>query len=137
MIDEARTEVRESLARSEQLLNEGRGREAVQEVLWLLETISTAFQGATVGRQVVEGTYFNQIVGNVRRAAEGRILQRVIGWLENVHGYLSAPAGGGVRHGATLDLDALQPHEARLFVNLVRSFVDYLLAEYERLPQGP
>ena len=68
-----------------------------------------------------------------RPSSDGRVLQRVLGWLENIHGYLSAPAGGGVRHGATLDLDAMQIHEATLFANLIRSFVNYLLSEYERL----
>ncbi len=134
LLDEARDEVRQSLQHSTDLLNDGRGREAVQEVLWLLETISTAFQGARIEGQVVRGNYFNQIVTSMRRAADGRILARVLEWLENVHGFLSAPGGGGVRHGANLNLDALEIHEATLFVNLVRSFVNYLLSEYERLP---
>jgi hypothetical protein len=112
---------------------EGRGREAVQEVLWLLETVSTAFQGAQVEGNVVRGAYFNDIVRDLRRAANGRVLQQVLGWLERIHGYLSAPRGGGIRHGAALDIEALQPHEATLFVNVIRSFVSYLIAEYERL----
>jgi hypothetical protein len=61
----------------------------VQEVLWLLESISTAFQRVNVQGHVIEGTYFVQIIGNLRRAADGRVLQRVLGWLENIYGYLS------------------------------------------------
>jgi len=37
--------IQQSLKQSELLLAEGRDRQAVQEVLWLLETVSTAFQG--------------------------------------------------------------------------------------------
>jgi hypothetical protein len=132
LLEEARREVRDSLGRSEQLLKEGRGREAVQNVLWLLESITTAFDAAAVDGKTVRGKYFNDIVGDLRRATKGRILEQALGWLTTIHGYLSAPRGGGVRHGAALDLEALKPHEAALFVNLIRSFAAYLLAEYER-----
>jgi hypothetical protein len=43
--EQAQEIVQESLQQSEQFLSEGRDRQAVQEILWLLETVSTAFQG--------------------------------------------------------------------------------------------
>jgi hypothetical protein len=51
-----------------------------------------------------------------------------------MHGYLSSPTGGGVRHGIDLaggvDLD---PSAARLFCNLTRSYISFLIMEHESL----
>lgn len=66
----------------------------------------------------------------MRRIAKGSTLERVLEWVTNVHGYLSSPTGGGVRHG--LDLNAgvlIGANEARLFCNLIRSYISYLLSE--------
>jgi hypothetical protein len=42
--------------------------------------------------------------------------------------------GGGIRHGADLSAGiAVQPNEARLFCNLIRSYISYLIAQHERL----
>ena len=55
-----------------------------------------------------------------------------------MHGYLSAPAGGGVRHGLDLSRGVAITHsEARLFCNLVRSYLSFLIAEHERLVVRP
>ncbi len=124
----------ESLQRSEELLEAGRGREAVQETLWLLETVATAFRGMDTGSGTIEGKYFNKIVAELRQGVHGTTLDRVLDWATSVHGYLSSPTGGGVRHG--LDLSEglqLSHNEARLFCNLIRSFLSYLLAEHQRL----
>ena len=52
--------------------------------------------------------------------------------IHNVGG--SAAPGGGIRHGLDLNEGLLiGPHEARLFCNLIRSYVSYLLGEHERL----
>ena len=123
-----------SLGRAEELLGEGRGREAVQETLWLLESVATAFRGLETATDKIEGTYFNQIVRKLRRSYQGTTLDRVLEWTSALHGYLSSPTGGGVRHG--LDLNEGIPighNEARLFCNLVRSYLSFLLTEYERL----
>jgi len=64
-----------SLQRSNDLLQENRGREAVQEALWLLETVATAFQGAETGAGTVEGKYSNEIVKNLRRTHPGTTLE--------------------------------------------------------------
>jgi hypothetical protein len=54
-----------------------------------------------------------------------------------LHGYLSAPKGGGVRHGADLKAGvAMQANEARLFCNLIRSYIDFPLAEYDRFKEA-
>jgi hypothetical protein len=124
----------ESLRHCEELLEGGRGREAVQETLWLLETVATAFRGMDTGSGTIEGRYFNRIVAELRQSAHGTTLDRALEWASSVHGYLSSPTGGGVRHG--LDLREgleLSANEARLFCNLMRSFLSYLLSEHERL----
>jgi hypothetical protein len=126
--------LQKSLQRSERLLTEGHHREAVQETLWVLESLATAFRGVESSGDAVRGKYFNDIVRDLRRLAKGSVLERVLEWVVALHGFLSSPTGGGVRHG--LDLSAGVPigsSEARLFCNLVRSYVSYLLVEHERL----
>jgi hypothetical protein len=123
-----------SLSRSEQLLAEGHGREAVQESLWLLETVATGFRGIDSGTGSVEGRYFNQIVRDLRRIKPGTSLEQVLAWMTTLHGYLSSPTGGGVRHGLDLNTGVVvEPNEARLYCNLIRSYLSYLLVEHERL----
>ena len=123
-----------SLRRSEQLLSEGRGREAVQELLWLLETVTTAFRGLETATGTIEGKYFNQIARELQQAGKGTVLDRVVEWMMSLHGYLSSPTGGGIRHG--LDLNegiVIGCNESRLFCNLIRSYLHFLLVEHERL----
>ncbi|MBC1241346.1 hypothetical protein [Nostoc sp. 2RC] len=126
--------IRESLNRSEQLLNENRPREAVIEVLWILESITTAFRGEQLPSGTIKGTYFNVIVKELRNANEGTAINYILKCLESLHGYHSSPTGGGGRHG--LDLKEGKPmtlSEGRLFCNLIRSYISFLLTEYERL----
>lgn len=124
----------QSLERSEQLLAEGRHREAVQETLWVVESVTTTFRGLETAGEAVRGKYFNEIARDLRRLARGSTLDRVLEWMTNLHGFLSSPTGGGVRHGLDLNTGTpIGPAEARLFCNLIRSYTDYLLAEYKRL----
>lgn len=136
LAEEAIEILQQSLSRSEQLLNEGHHREAVQETLWVLESVTTtAFRGLeTTTGEVIRGKYFNRIIDDLRRLARGSTLDRILEWMANLHGFLSSPTGGGVRHG--IDLNAgiqIGSAEARLFCNLIRSYTGYLLAEHERL----
>lgn len=123
-----------SLSRSEQLLSEGRGREAVQESLWLLETVTTAFRGVRTEGGKVDGKYFNRIVRDLRSVSEDGPLKKILEWVTHLHGYLSSPTGGGVRHGVDLD-EGVQvgKSEARLFCNLIRSYLSYLVDSHQRL----
>ena len=126
--------LQKSLKRSDELLREGRGREAIQESLWLLETMSTAFNGIETETGTIEGKYFNDIVKELKRSNKGKTLNMVLGWVQGLHGYLSSPSGGGVRHGLDLKLGIdLNNNDARLFCNLIRSYMFYLLSEHKRL----
>jgi hypothetical protein len=130
---QARDHMENSLAESQRLLSEGRDRQAVQEILWLLETVSTAFRGIDLGEGTVKGKYFNKIVDDLKRF-DGGDLKMVLEWITALHGYLSSPTGGGVRHGVDLAANVvIRPNEARLFCNLARSYIVYLIAEHERL----
>jgi hypothetical protein len=130
---QAQEAFQQSLASSEKALAEGQPRQAVSELLWLLETITTAFRGVEVGDGTVGGKYFNPIVGDLKRYG-GSNLRRVLAWIESLHGYLSSPTGGGVRHGADLSGElVIDPNEGRLYCNLIRSYITYLIAEHERL----
>lgn len=123
-----------SILRSEQLLVEGRPREAVQEIVWLLETVATAFKGLETQSGKVEGKYFNQIVRDLRAKHPGTTLERVLEWISAMHGYLSSPTGGGVRHGVDVDGGVdLDANQARLFCNLTRSYIYFLLVEHASL----
>ncbi len=129
--------IQASLSRAEELLLEGKGREAVQESLWLLETVSTAFRGLDTESGTIGGRYFNQIVRELRASGKGGTLERVLDWTSMVHGYLSSPTGGGVRHGLDLREGVPIDHNAALlFCNLIRSYVGYLLLEHKRISGG-
>lgn len=126
-----------SLEESQRLLDEGRNRQAILEVLWLLETVSTAFKGTATASGSVEGKYFVKIVKDLRRLHRGKTLDQVLGWISKLHGYLSSPTGGGIRHGTDVDdPKELADHEARLFCNLAREYIRYLLAAHERQGEG-
>jgi hypothetical protein len=124
----------QSLKRSEELLRDGHGREAVQEMLWLLESVVTGFKGLDTGTDTIQGKYFNQIVKDLRRSHPGTTLDRVLDWTTALHGYLSSPTGGGIRHGIDLRAGiAIDVEEARLFCNLIRSYLGFLLARHAQL----
>lgn len=126
--------IQRSLAESEDLLNNGRYRPAVQEILWLLETVSTVFEGTEHEDGTVTGKYFSRIVGELKRFNRGRMFGEVVVWMEKMYGYLSSPGGGGVRHGTVLNESCdLSEGEARLICDLTRSYIAYLLHEYQRL----
>lgn len=133
----ANEKIQRSLAESAKLLNAGKYRPAVQEILWLLETVSTAFAGSEHEDGTVTGKYFNKIIGDLKRLHRGRVLAQVVSWMENLHGYLSSPTGGAIRHGGVLsDAYELSEGEARLFCDLTRSYLSYMLHEHQRLVAG-
>jgi hypothetical protein len=135
LAQQAQDLIHASFAESQRLLAEGRYRPAVQEILWLLETVSTAFQGlSTNENESIRGKYFNTIVDELRKQNQGTALDQIIGWLKTLHGYLSAPAGGGIRHGMHLKEGvATSEGEAKLYCNLITSYISFLLSEYQRL----
>ena len=132
--EQAQETIRQSLRQADLLLAEGRPRQAVQEVLWLLETVSTAFQGYPTDSGTVQGKYFNKIVKDLRFGNRGKTIEQVLSWVTTLHGYLSSPSGGGVRHGTHLaSAVTLDEAEARLYCNLTRSYIAFLLAEHARV----
>jgi hypothetical protein len=135
--EEAQEIIQRSLKQAEDSLTAGNGRQAVQEILWLLETVSTAFQGISIGETTVQGKYFNKIAEELRRHNKGQTIEQAINWMTTLHGYLSSPTGGGVRHGGTLKSSmTMLPHEARLFYNLIRSYLSFLIDEHDRSTRG-
>ncbi|MET4296566.1 hypothetical protein ABIB06_007361 [Bradyrhizobium sp. LB8.2] len=133
----AHERIQRSLKQAQDYLTAGQNRQAVQEILWLLETVATAFQGIPVGEATIQGKYFNKIADELRQHRKGQVAEQAIGWMKTLHGYLSSPTGGGVRHGGTLTAEAeMSGHEARLFCNLTRSYLNFLLDEYDSLKGG-
>lgn len=134
---QAHEKIQRSLKQAEDYLSAGQNRQAVQEILWLLETVSTVFQGAAVGDTTIQGKYFNKIADELRNHRKGQVAEQAINWMKTLHGYLSSPTGGGVRHGGTLSAETeMSAHEARLFCNLIRSYLTFLLDEYDSLKRG-
>lgn len=131
--ERARARVEQSLQEADRLLTEQRPRQAVQEILWLLETVSTAFQGQETGSGTIEGKYFNRIVGELRKQHHDKSFTEALGWIVKLHGFLSSPSGGGIRHGTQLDTGIdVSTDEAFLYCNLTKSYIHYLLAVLNR-----
>jgi hypothetical protein len=127
----------DSIRRSEHLLNEGRGREAVQELLWVLESLMTGFKGSTFNGEKVNGKYFNMIVCELKGVTGNTTLKRALEWCNQLHGFLSSPTGGKVRHGLDIkNMSTLPPEEARLFCNLIKSYVAFFQDEYHKAHGG-
>ena len=125
--EQAKAKIDTSLVQSKQLLDDGKARPAVQEILWLLESVSTAFRDDAT----VTGKYFNEIVAELQASSRGTPQAEILRWLKTLHGYLSSPTGGGVRHGVDLKEGvAMEPHEARLYCNLIRSYITFLIEEH-------
>lgn len=78
--------LQESLNRAEQLLSEKRPREAVQEMLWVLESITTAFKGVPLASGIVKGKYFNDITKELRKGYQGTTLERMLDWAWHLPG---------------------------------------------------
>ena len=92
-------------------------------------TVSTAFRDEST----VTGKYFNEIVKELQTAGKGTAQAQILQWMKALHGHLSSPTGGGVRHGIDLKAGvAIEPHEARLYCNLIRSYITFLIEEHER-----
>jgi hypothetical protein len=132
--EQAQEIVQQSLQQSEKLLAEGRPRQAVQEILWLMESVVTAFKGLSTGEDTIEEKYFNKIARELRNKRKGQTIDQVLSWLTTLHGYLSSPTGGAVRHGVDLKSGiTINPDEGRLYCNLIRSYVTFLMTEHERM----
>ncbi len=136
LLQQAHQRFRSAAERSEQLLSEGKDEEAVSHIWWLLESISTAFAGLDVNGRTIQGDYFNEVTKSLQQADGAGTLGTVARWLIALQAYLSGPDQGGIRHGGQLHLEGLLHHEAVLLFNLTRTYISYLLAEYERLTSG-
>lgn len=134
---QARALIGECLAESERLLDAGQGRRAVQETLFLLESITTAFRGMGEDTVTIQGKYFGPIINEMKKRERGKAQENILTWMTTLHGYLSSPTGGGVRHGTDLKEGiAILPQEARLYCNLARSYLTFLLEEHDQRTNG-
>ncbi|WP_245314617.1 hypothetical protein [Labrys sp. WJW] len=102
-----------------------------------MESVVTAFKGLSAGDAAIQEKYFNKIVIELRNKKKGQTIEQVLAWLSTLHGYLSSPTGGGVRHGIDLKSGiSVNADEARLYCNLIRSYVTFLMSEHERMTRS-
>lgn len=102
-----------------------------------MESVVTAFKGLSTGSATIEEKYFNKIAQELRTKKKGHTIEQVLAWLTTLHGYLSSPTGGGVRHGVDLKSGiTVNPDEGRLYCNLIRSYVTFLMTEHDRMSRG-
>jgi hypothetical protein len=131
LLQQAHDKFRNAVERSEQLLPENKGSREPHLVVAGVCFYSLCRANGQWG--VIEGDYFNAVVKDIQHAEGASTLGTVARWLASLQVYLSGPDQGGIRHGRQLHLEGLRPHDAVLFCNLTRSYISYLLAEYERL----
>ena len=136
LVSDSYAKIEDALRAADSALGMGNFRQAIQEMLWALESASTLFRDEEVRNEKIRGDYFNKIVHSLKRHAQGHQKQ-ILEWMMSLHGYLSSPQGGGIRHGVDLR-EGLEfdKNEARLICNLLRSYLTYLISEYERLQQN-
>lgn len=128
----AKALIQQALLQADEFLLAQKPRQAVQEILWLLETVSTAFEGRESEVGTVEGKYFNTIVRDLRRHNKDTAFSEVLGWISKLHGFLSSPTGGGIRHGMNLaEGKHIDANEALLFCNLTKSYIGFLLTKLD------
>lgn len=132
LMSQANNQLKNAWEGAQKYLEQGEGRKAVQELLWVLESVAAAFEGKTVGSTVVKGDYFVSIVAELKKDQSSLNRKLVLLWLQGLHSHLSNPKGGGVRHGAAPALPQMELHEAELYCNLIRSYAVYLLRELNR-----
>ena len=128
--------IEEAFRVSESELREGNSRQAIQEVLWLLKTFSTAIRSEKILFGSIQGRHFNNIIGKLPQRQHGHQKQK-LDWMKTLYGYLSSPTGGGVHHGIDLNdgLKQLRINEVRLYCNLIQSYLTFLISEREQLRQ--
>jgi hypothetical protein len=98
-----------------------------------LESITTAFRGTGEDTVSIQGKYFGPIINEMKKQGKGKAQENILTWMTTLHGYLSSPTGGGVRHGTDLKEGvAIRAHEARLYCNLARSYLTFLLEEHNQ-----
>lgn len=132
--EQAFEQFQEALAKSEKLLTQGDDRQAVQEIPWLIETVTTVCRGMEIENGTIQGNYFDKIIGELRHHYRASSLEQVLKWIDALSGFLSSSTGGIIRHGSNLKRSiTLWSDEARLYCNPIRSYISFLFGEYQRM----
>jgi len=133
LIEQTAAELGKAWKRADQLLDEGHPDEAVAKIWFVLESILTVFRGLKVGDQTVEGAYFNKVVHSLKGTEIDPTFKMVLDLASRVHGQLSDPSTGRLRHGSELGIPPISPQEGRFLVGFAKSLGYYICSEYQRL----
>ena len=63
--------IEDALRSADNALGMGNVRQAIQEMLWALESASTLFRDEEVQNEKIRGDYFNQIIQSLKKARTG------------------------------------------------------------------
>lgn len=133
LIEQSNQELATAWSRAEELLGQGQSREAVAAIWWVVESVLTVFEGRKVGSSVVEGTYFNEVLKSLKRAAPDTFIRLSLSLTAQLQEFLSDPRKAAIRHGGTFDMARMTPREARLLIDLAKAFARFFCAECEAL----
>lgn len=122
----ARAELESSWEKANGLLVRGKPREALEAIWWVVESMTADFSGTSVAGVPVRGTYFNDVMKDIKKAYPGTVRHRALSLLEQIQHWLSDPKQLGIRHGASSTAQKVELPEARLIVGLVREYAKYL-----------
>lgn len=126
LLVKARAELESSWDKANDLLVQGKPREALEAIWWVVESMTADFAGAKVAGVQVQGTYFNEVIKDIKKAYPGTVRHRALSLLEQIQHWLSDPKQLGIRHGASATAQKVELPEARLIVGLVREYAKYL-----------
>jgi hypothetical protein len=133
LIEQSNEELATAWREAEELLQQGKSRQAVAAIWWVVESILTVFEGRSIAGSPVKGTYFNEILKSLRRASPNTFFRLSLSLSAQLQDFLSDPKKAAVRHGGTFDMARLSPTEARLLIDFAKAFARFLCAEYESL----
>jgi hypothetical protein len=140
LLDNTQAELGVAWKRADELLSSGHPDEAVSKIWFVIESLLVAFRGLTIDGKMVEGSYFNEIVKSLRRRDLDPMFKMVLEIATRVHGQLSDPATGGIRHGRDPALEPTSQDDGQFLVAQARAIAYYICSQYQRasgLPPEP
>jgi len=131
-----RREIDASVDKAEILLANGDGRDAVREMVDLMETVTSAFQGREFGGRKFKGKNLSHVAKSLASLGDDEFIRHAMHEMERFYGLMSSRERG-VRHGklwevleSGADIDILA---AQLYCDMARAYMNFILATYDKI----